>query len=567
MTNIKNIVILTRQKKYSNLKSTKYLFLLIFILLFSGSNFAFQNESDKLPRPKLVVGIVIDQMRWDYLYRYYERYGSDGFKRLLDEGFSNENTYISHLPTSTGIGHSTIYTGSVPAVHGITGNSFTFNSTGKGVNCVGDVNVQSIGTSSNDGQKSPVNLLVNTIGDELKLATNFRSKVIGIAIKDRGAILPAGHAADAAYWLDYKRGKWITSTYYMDKLPQWVDSFNAQNLAEKYLAGDWNTIYDINTYAQSTADNKPYEGLLKGQESPTFPIKTSELYTSEDYSVITGTPFGNSLTLDFAKKAIEEEELGARGETDLLAVSLSSTDAVGHRLGINSIEVEDTYLRLDKDIAEFLNYLDKTQGKGNYTVFLTADHGAAHNTQFLQEHKMPVYPADLSMMKKEMNELLEEKFQIKDVIRNVGASMVRFNYKLINENKLDEQEIRDVCMEYLRRDPDVLFVVDFNKVGDAAIPEEIKSRMVNSHHPERSGGIQYILNPNSGPSTQKGTSHSNWNPYDAKIPLVWMGWGIKKGGRSVKQVHMTDIAPTVSSLLRIQPPNGNIGKALNEVLD
>lgn len=548
------------------MKFKNYLLLLISISLLIGSGFASQGEPEKLPRPKLVVGIMVDQMRWDYLYRYYERYGSDGFKRLLKEGFSNENTYINHLPTVTGIGHTTVYTGSVPAIHGITGNSITFNSTGESVNCVGDANVQSVGTSSTVGERSPVNLLVNTIGDELKLATNFRSKVIGISLKDRAAILPAGHAADAAYWFDTKSGKWVTSTYYMNELPQWVNGFNGQNYAAKYLDSDWTTLYDIDTYIQSTEDNKSYEGVLKGQEMPTFPVKTSELYSDDDHSVIYTTPFGNSITLDFAKEAIEKEQLGGGEETDLLAVSLSSTDAVGHKFGVNSIEVEDTYLKLDRDIAMFLAYLDETQGKGNYTVFLTADHGASHNTQFLQEHKMPVHPANPSL-KKEMNELLEAKFQVSDIITSVGSYQIRFDYTLINENKLNEQEIRNVCVEYLRREPDILFVVDLNKVGDASVPEEIKSRIINGHHSERSGGIQYILNPNSGSLKSKGSNHNSWNSYDAKIPLVWMGWGIKKGGRSVKQAHMVDIAPTLSSLLRIQPPNGSIGKALSEVFE
>ena len=540
--------------------------LLILILLYGGQTLAFQQESDKLPRPKLVVGLMVDQMRWDYLYRYYDRYGSDGFKRLLKEGFSNENTYINHLPTVTGIGHATVYTGSVPAIHGITGNTITFNSTGKTVNVVDDANVESLGTTSDEGKQSPVNLLVNTIGDELKLASNFRSKVIGISMKARAAILPAGHAADAAYWFDATAGKWISSTYYMDKLPQWVDTFNGQNLAGKYLMSDWNTLYDIGTYTQSTADNKPYEGLLKGQKSATFPVLTSKLHSPTDYSVIYTTPFGNSITLDFAKETIEREHLGAGQETDLLAVSLSSTDAIGHTFGMNSIEVEDTYLRLDKDLAKFLTYLDEKVGEGNYTIFLTSDHGAAHNPQFLQENKMPLHPARASL-KKEINELLFEKFQVNDLVTSVSYAQLRFNYQLIHDKNLKEQDIRDACVEYLRRDPEVIFVADLNKIGDAAVPEELKSRMINGHHPERSGGVQYILNPNAGSATAKGSNHNAWNPYDAKIPLVWMGWGIKKGGRSMKQALMTDIAPTVSSLLRIQNPNGSIGRTLSEVLD
>lgn len=534
-----------------------------FLLLISiSATAAFSQE--KVPRPKVVVGIVVDQMRWDYLYRFYERYSDDGFKRLLNDGFSCENTYINYVPTVTGIGHSTIYTGSVPAIHGITGNSITFNATGKTVNCVGDKKVKSVGVSNSNGERSPVNLLANTIGDELKLATNFRSKVISVSIKDRGAILPAGHAADAAYWLDGESGKWITSTYYMKELPSWVNQFNKQNLPRKYLQSDWNTLYPIATYIQSTEDNTPYEGLLEGQETPTFPVKTSTLFTKKDHSVITLTPFGNTLTLDFAKAILEEENLGKGTDTDFLAVSLSSTDAIGHRFGMNSIEIEDTYLRLDKDLANFFHYLDDKIGEGNYTVFLTADHGASQNRKFLEANKLPVNKS-IGSLPERLNDFVEQEFGVKGIISKVKDHQVWFDHKAIKELDLDEKAIREACVSYIRKEPNIPFVIDLHKVGDASVPEEIKSRVINGYYPDRSGDIQYILNPNAGSLRRTGSSHGVWNPYDAKIPLLWMGWGIEKG-RSFEQVHMTDIAPTLANLLRIQPPNGNIGKTIKGVI-
>lgn len=538
--------------------------LLALAILFIGSSFSPLPQSEPVPRPKLVVGIMVDQMRWDYLYRYYDRYGPDGFKRMLNEGFSNENTYIDYIPTVTGIGHSTVYTGSVPAIHGITGNSITFNTTGETVNCVGDANIESVGTTSDDGKKSPVNLLANTIGDELKLATNFRSKVIGISLKDRGAILPAGHAADAAYWFEAKTGNFITSKYYMDQLPKWADHFNSSNYAAKYLKKDWNTLYNINTYTQSTADNMPHEGTLKGQKEAVFPVKTSKLFSKDDHSVIYTTPYGNNMVLDFAKEAIDKENLGAGDDTDLLAVSISSTDAIGHKFGINSIEVEDTYLRLDHELGEFFKYLDKKVGKGKYTVFLTADHGATHNPQFLHDNKLPVHTVN-SSIQDDLNTLLKEKFQIGNLVNGTGYNQVRFDYKLIKQHQLDEQEMRDICVNYLRRNPEILFVADFNKIGDASIPEQIKQRMINGHHPERTGGIHYVFNADAKSLSSKGSGHSVWNPDDARIPMLWMGWGIKNG-KSSQQAHMTDIAPTVASLLHIQVPNGSIGKVLGEVL-
>src|SRR5690606_20270241 len=232
----------------------------------------------------------------------------------------------------------------------------------------------------------------STITDELQLATNFRSKVIGVAIKDRGSILPAGHAADAAYWFDGETGNFITSTYYMEKLPKWVDEFNKKNLVEKYLKQGWTTLYPINTYVQSSADDNRYEGKFKGADKPTFPVNTADLYKTSGPGAIRSTPYGNTLSIDMAKAAIENENLGKNVVTDFLALSLSSTDYIGHQFGPNSIEVEDTYLRLDKELGDFFNYLDKKFGAGEYTVFISADHGGAHNINFLKDNNIPANP-------------------------------------------------------------------------------------------------------------------------------------------------------------------------------
>ncbi|WP_317169498.1 alkaline phosphatase family protein [Mucilaginibacter humi] len=283
-----------------------------------------------LPRPKLVVGIVVDQMRWDYLYRFYDRYSAGGFKRMLNEGFSCENANIDYIPTVTAIGHSSIYTGSVPALHGIAGNDFIIQSTGKSMYCAEDKTVQTVGSTSDAGQMSPRNLLVTTVTDELRLATNFRSKVIGIALKDRGGILPAGHTANAAYWFDDKSGNWITSTYYMNDLPQWLKDFNARKLPEQYLKQDWNPLYPVSTYLQTLPDESKYEGKLKGATATTLPVKTSELYKG-NLGMIRSTPFGNTMTLDLATATINAEKMGQGAVTDFPAVSLSSTDYIGHR--------------------------------------------------------------------------------------------------------------------------------------------------------------------------------------------------------------------------------------------
>ena len=327
-------------------------------------------------RPKLVVGMVIDQMRWDYLYRYYSRYGSGGFKRLINEGFSAENTFIPYTPTYTACGHASIYTGSVPAINGIIGNDWYDPQLGRNVYCAEDTSVTSVGSTTMAGVMSPKNMLTTTITDELRLATNFQGKVIGISLKDRGSILPAGHSANAAYWFDGQTGDWITSTFYMTKLPTWVEDYNKIKLVNKFYEKNWPTLYPIETYTQSTADDKPYEGKARGEQSPVFPHPL-KLYAGKNFEMIKSTPYGNTMTLDLAKLAILSEDLGKDNITDFLAVSCSSTDYVGHMYGPNSIEAEDTYLRLDKDLAEFFDYLDSKVGKGNYLFFLSADHGAA----------------------------------------------------------------------------------------------------------------------------------------------------------------------------------------------
>lgn len=526
--------------------------------------------SPELPRPKLVVGIVVDQMRWDYLYRYYNRYSNNGFKRLLNEGFTCENTQIDYIPTFTGPGHTCIYTGSVPAIHGIAGNDFIIQATGKSMYCAEDTTVQTVGSTSTAGKMSPRNMLTTTVTDELRLATNFRSKVIGIALKDRGGILPAGHTANAAYWFDDKSGNWITSTYYMQDLPQWVKDFNDQKLPETYLKQDWTSLYPIDTYLQSTADSNKYEGKFKGMNAPTLPVKTSAMYKN-NLGLIRSTPYGNTLTLDLAVAAINGEQLGQRSVTDFLAVSFSSTDYVGHQFGVNAVEIEDTYLRLDRDFATFFTYLDAKVGKGNYTVFLTADHGAAHNTQFLQDHGIPADVWDDGLVLKNLNQYLQDKYKADHLVLGLTNYQVNFNYKDVRYLHLDEDVLKQDCINFLEKDPAVAFAVDMKKAQTANIPEALRTRIVNGYSIEHSGVIQIILKPayftghGSGDSGPTGTTHGTWNPYDNHIPLVFMGWGVKHGSLT-RETHMTDIAATIAALLHIQAPNGSIGHPISEVL-
>ncbi|WP_437919314.1 alkaline phosphatase PafA [Sphingobacterium sp. LRF_L2] len=521
-------------------------------------------------RPKLVIGLMVDQMRWDYLYRFSDRYGNDGFKRLLNEGFSCENTIINYIPTYTAIGHSSVYTGSVPSIHGIAGNDWIVQSTGQSMYCTQDDNVQGVGTTEKEGQQSPRNLLASTVTDQLKLATNFKSKVVGVAIKDRGGILPAGHFADAAYWFESKSGDWISSSFYMKNLPDWVTSFNKKKLAEKYLKQDWNTLYPIDTYTNnSIADDNPYEGKWAGESTPTFPRKTSLLMKDAGYELIKTTPQGNTFTLDFAKSAIENEKLGRNpsNNTDFLCVSLSATDYVGHRYSLSAVEIEDTYLRLDRDIADFLSYLDKNIGKGNYTIFLTADHAASYNPMYYTDQKGNGGYLFDRQIKRNLNDALASRFGSDKLVRSLMNYQVHLNYPLIDSLQLQEKDVKEVIIKTLKKEEGIAYVIDMEDGENMFIPAPIREKIINGYNRKNSGAIQIIAEPQwySGSPRSTGTTHGVWTAYDSHIPLVFMGWGIKHGV-SNREVHIVDIAPTLSSLLHVMEPNGNIGKPIVEVL-
>lgn len=515
-------------------------------------------------RPKLVVGMVIDQMRWDYLYRFYARFGNGGFKRLINEGFSAENTLIPYTPTLTACGHSSIYTGSVPAINGIIGNNWFDPQLGRDVYCVEDKSVKTVGSSSNEGLMSPKNLLVTTVTDELRMATNFRSKVISVSIKDRGAILPGGHTANGAYWYDDMTGSFISSTHYMQQLPAWVNDFNAQRLPNKYFEQDWNTLYPIETYTESTADAKPYERLFKGEKTSSFPHLFKQ-YATKNYSMMASMPQGNSFTLEFAKAAIPAEKLGQMGNTDFLAVSLSSTDYVGHQFGPNSIELEDTYLRLDRDLEDFFNYLDKNIGKGNYLLFLTADHGATHVPGFSKENKMPGGGLATKKFKTDLDSLIYNEFKVKDVIFTIINNQVIFDTDAIKEAKADYAKIKQLTIDYLVTQEGVLNAVDVKNMGAVTLPQEIKNKIVNGYNARRSGDVYIILDAGWYPTLSPGTGHAAWNPYDSHIPALFMGWGVKPG-KTNKEYYMCDIAPTVAALLHIQQPSGSIGKVITDLI-
>ncbi|MGA1378501.1 MAG: alkaline phosphatase PafA [Chitinophagaceae bacterium] len=538
----------------------KRLFLAIVILSLLSTSILAQST---LERPKLVVGMVLDQMRWDYLYRYFDRYADKGgFKRLLKEGNSCENTLIPYTPSVTACGHSVVYTGSAPSITGITGNAWWDRDNNRTMYCTEDKNMSTVGSTSPQGKMSPKNMLVTTVADELRLATNFKSKVVGVAIKDRGAILPAGHSANAAYWYDNSVGKWISSTYYMQTLPAWAVDFNSKNLTDSYYEKGWSLLYDSSTYLQSTADNKPYEAKPFGNNFP-YDLKK---YIGKDYGKVNTTYFGNELTFEFAKSALQGEQLGKDGITDFLAVSFSSPDYIGHSFGPNSIEAEDAMLRFDLSLGAFLDYLDQFVGKNQYVLFLTADHGAAHIPEFMQENKLPGGRVYTGKLMDRLNASLQRIYNIKKIILSDDNYQYSLDHVKLDSAGIPSADIINWLKKELATEPGIDRVFALNELNTVPLPASIRKAINLGYHPRRSGDVQVIFKPGFiDASNATGTTHGLWNPYDTHIPLLWYGWGIKKG-KTYRETTMSDIAPTLSSLLKIQMPSGNIGTTISEVL-
>lgn len=468
----------------------------------------------QIQRPKLVVGLVVDQMRWDYLYYYYDQFCEGGLRRLVDEGYSFENTMINYLPTVTAIGHASIYTGSTPALHGIAGNDYHIGDSM--TYCVYDKTVKSVGSSTAEGQMSPRNLLASGIGDMLKIATDYKAKVIGVALKDRASILPAGHAADAAYWWDTAAGHFVSSTYYMNELPEWVKQMN------KKLAAKPGT--DVKTSV---------EGVTK--------------------------------TFEMAEAALENEQMGQDDITDLLAVSISSTDAISHTYGTRGKENKAAFMELDRQLAKFFTLLDEKVGKGNYLMFLSADHGGAHNPNLLKAHNMPAGGLELWNSQKDMDARVRKALGVDcQIILEENATRIYLNHANIVKNHLDINKVKQAVIDELEQNPNILYAVDYDKALTTSVPQPIRERIVNGYNKKRSGDIIYIAKPNwenvSNAADYIGTTHSQWNPYDSHIPFVIYGWNVSHG-QTAEPAYIVDIAPTICAMLHIQMPNSCIGNA------
>lgn len=507
--------------------SMKKLFVIVVLTVVSATQLLAHTGFGE--RPKLVVGIVVDQMRWDYLSRYYDQFQEDGFKRLISKGYSCDNCLINYVPTVTAIGHTSVYTGTTPAFHGICGNDFFIDD--DPIYCCGDKTVDPVGTDNRKrGCMSPRNLLSTTIGDQIRLHTDFRSKVVGVSYKDRAAILPAGRSSDHAYWLDTDHGQFITSTYYRSELPDWAKAYNKELKKNKELQ---KVGKDVGSY-----------------------------------------PLCGHITTDMAIAALKGEQLGKGQVTDMLCVSYSQTDVIGHAWGTRGERTDEAYLELDKDIARLLKALDEQVGEGNYLLFLTADHGGAHNFKYMTDHQLNGGAWDFSqnLLNNQFETYLKEKFGSTvdlSIINGLNGYRFYLNHGKIKALGLDLQQVKDALIAYCSEQPQVQFVMDFEKVNTWSVPDVLRNRALLGYHPHRSGDLIIVLEAGYyevGPwSSPQGTTHSAWNPYDSHIPLLFYGWKVEHGSTG-REVHITDIAPTITQMLHIQQPNACIGEPIIEVV-
>jgi predicted AlkP superfamily pyrophosphatase or phosphodiesterase len=483
-------------------------------------------------KPKLVVAIAIDQFRYDYLLRFREDY-KEGLDRLLTRGAVFTNAYYEHFPTVTAVGHSTFLSGALPAVSGIVNNEWYERATGKVVTSVSDDTVKILAGTGDVGA-SPNRLLVSTVGDELKMSNGSRSRVIGVSIKDRSAILPAGHMANGAFWFDAKNGNFISSTYYFNELPGWASEFNAGHPADRYKSAKW-----MNVKMPDEAGAKLYDAELD-------------------------TPFANELIEQFAEQAVEGEKLGQRGVTDLLAISFSANDHVGHRVGPDAPEVHDISIRTDQVIGKLFRFLDSHVGMQDVVVVLTADHGVAPVPEVNQARHMPGGREPAGIVEDTVQAALTKKYGEGKWISISGEYAVYLNLDLIREKNLDRAEVNRAAAEAALAIPHVFRAYTREQLMNGAVQDDLAGRRLrNGFNVQRGADVFVVLDPYWMFSAH-GTTHGTVFGYDTHVPVIFMGMGIK-AGRFDETIAPNDIAPTLATLLGVETPSGSSGRVLEEM--
>jgi hypothetical protein len=523
----------------------------------------------QLARPRLVVGIVVDQMRPDYLTRFYEQFGNGGFKMLMSNGYTMWNVHYNYIPTYTGPGHASIYSGTTPRFHGIIGNDIYSRETKKANYCVKDT--FDIVGNENPGKgkgMSPHRLIATNICDELKLCTNKQSKIISLSLKDRASILSAGHLADFALWFDQETGNFVTSSYYAKQLPYWMIKFNDRNLAFSYMREKWTPLYGSDFYSDCVIDTTICAHTRSGSKVlPVFPHELILPVNSKEakYSLLYKSPLANTLLTDLAIEAVKSGELVKGPSPGFLAISYSSTDVVGHLFGPLSKEIKDTYLRLDQDLERLIKELDQNIGKGNYVLFLTADHGVAEIPQYLMNQKIPAGYLYHKALIKLAAEFLNKTFSNGKWIDTLINDQFYLNRNLISEKGLDLKTVQTRLADFLVLQKGIAFSYTASQMNENEYTANIAMRLQNGFQPRLSGDVLMVMEPGyleyeDDYLAERGSGYN----YDTHVPLIWYGQNIKTG--ESWQLHdITDLAPTISMILRIKYPSACIGNPMTEI--
>lgn len=541
---------------------------ILLFVLFSG---AFQVLGQAPKQPKIVVGVVIDQMCYDYLYRFQHLYTTGGFNRLMSKGANCRNVQYNYVPTYTAPGHASIYTGTTPSNHGIIGNDWYIRETKQTVTSVSNPKFAAVGGSATSAGAAPLNLRTYTITDQLKMASP-KSKVISVSIKDRSAILPGGHLSDGTYWFDYNTGDFITSTFYKQQLPDWVQRFNAKFDPAKDLR-TWKLLLPESTY--QLADQSNYEVVLTGKTSATFPYDFQDMISKGAVAnnLFTISPQANEILTEFAIAALEQESMGQDQFTDFLCISYSTPDIAGHAFGPYSREMEDMYARLDRELQKLFSSLETRYGKDGFVLFLTADHAVVPVPQMLIEKKMP---GGYFFMESHL-QVLRDDFIMKynaDLLAYEVNQNIYLNLARIDSLKLDIQEVAEFAANELRKWPEVKTVLTRQELLSGSTKTDFWGEMLhNGYDIHRSGELIFLLQPgylakeHDEPKAHLGTSHGSAFNYDTHVPLLWYGKGIEPGLQIYDPIQITDIAPTLIHMLNLQRSGSMIGQPILPLLE
>lgn len=520
-------------------------------------------------KPKLVIGIVVEQLRYDQLEKFKDKFVENGIRKLLNEGTFYRNASYDYMLTQSAPGHATISTGTEPSFHGITSDSWYLPLKNEMIYCTQDNSVDPVGGSYEAGLHSPVNLLSSTFSDELELSSNGKAKVFSVGLKESSAIMSAGHTSQGVFWYDNTTGTWMSSTWYMASLPGWVNDFNALMLSESYLNNQWTPLLPMQDYAYCLPDSNSFETGFDGVCFFPYDLKKmsskGRINTKRDYSLLRETPFGNSFTKDFAIRLIKEERLGKDDITDFLAINFSSTDYIGHRFGPSSVEAADAILRLDRDIEQLLTFLNDSIGKKNVLIYFTAAHGVSEIPSVLEKQHIPAGYFRENQALQLLKSYLNAVYGQGDWVKGYYEKQVFLNRVLIEDSKIPLEEIQKKVARFLVQFAGVASAFPYSAFEANDFSNGHLKRIVNGFSPQRSGDIIITLNPGW---IEKGDYITNYNSpyeYDSHVPLIWYGWTVNRASVT-RKVNIADIAPTLSSLCKVPYPNACTGEPLIELL-